>query len=168
MERSGLMRCNRGASSETTSHPATYPRSSTHSARRSGRAALADAFASGVDEMRSSLQSGIDLALSMMPMMSRLLESGASQRIVKTIMDRLFESRDTSRFGWMNAVTSVARDTTDPELRWRLEEFGGGIPVAAEEAGRQRGRMIDREIDERQGEGIDRIPSASRLSSLVK
>jgi hypothetical protein len=29
----------------------------------------------------------------------------------------------------MNAVTSVARDTRDPELRWRLETFGGGIPV---------------------------------------
>ena len=33
----------------------------------------------------------------------------------------------------MNAVTSVARDTRDPELRWRLEEFGGGIPVAMPE-----------------------------------
>jgi hypothetical protein len=31
----------------------------------------------------------------------------------------------------MNAVTSVARDTRDPELRWRLEEFGGGIPALA-------------------------------------
>jgi len=29
----------------------------------------------------------------------------------------------------MNAVTSVARDTRDPELRWRLEELGGGIPA---------------------------------------
>jgi hypothetical protein len=30
----------------------------------------------------------------------------------------------------MNAVTSVARDTRDPELRWRLEELGGGVPIA--------------------------------------
>ena len=102
---------------------------------------LEDAFAGGVDEMRSSLESGIDLALTMMPMMSRLLRAEPRRRIFKTILDRLFESRDTSRFGWMNAVTSVARDTTDPELRWRLEELGGGIPVAAEEAGRQRGRV---------------------------
>jgi hypothetical protein len=29
----------------------------------------------------------------------------------------------------MNAVTSVARDTQDPDLRWRLEELGGGLPV---------------------------------------
>jgi hypothetical protein len=27
----------------------------------------------------------------------------------------------------MNAVTSVARDTRDPETRWRLEELGGAI-----------------------------------------
>jgi hypothetical protein len=27
----------------------------------------------------------------------------------------------------MNAVTSVARDTADPEVRWPLEEMGGGI-----------------------------------------
>jgi hypothetical protein len=100
-----------------------------------------DAFASGVDEMRSSLESEIDLALTMMPLMSRILESGAADTLFKTILDRLFESRDTSRFGLMNAVTSVARDSTDPEVRWRLEAFGGGIPVAAVEAGRPRGRV---------------------------
>jgi hypothetical protein len=102
---------------------------------------LEDAFASGFDEIRSSLDSTIDLALTMMPLMSRLAEKEAGHTIFQTILNRFFESRDTSRFGWMNAVTSVARDTTDPEVRWRLEEFGGGIPVAAEKAGRQRGRV---------------------------
>ena len=34
---------------------------------------------------------------------------------------------DRNRFGLMNAVTSVARDTRDPDARWRLEELGGGI-----------------------------------------
>ena len=29
----------------------------------------------------------------------------------------------------MNAVTSLVRDTRDPEVRWRLEELGGGIPA---------------------------------------
>jgi hypothetical protein len=102
---------------------------------------LDEAFAGGVAEMRSSLESGMDLALTMMPMMSRLLEGGAPHEIVETILGRLFESRDTSRFGLMNAVTAFARDTTDPELRWRLEVLGGGIPVAAGEAARQRGRV---------------------------
>jgi hypothetical protein len=27
----------------------------------------------------------------------------------------------------MNAVTSYARDTQDPERRWNLEELGGGL-----------------------------------------
>lgn len=36
---------------------------------------------------------------------------------------------DRSAFGLMNAVTSVARDTPDPEWRWRLEELGAGIPA---------------------------------------
>jgi transposase len=31
-------------------------------------------------------------------------------------------------FSLMNAVTSLARDERDPELRWRLEELGGAVP----------------------------------------
>ncbi len=43
----------------------------------------------------------------------------------------------------MNAVTSVARDTADPEVRWRLEEMGGGIcaghtPAPKPDAGMER------------------------------
>ena len=46
------------------------------------------------------------------------------------ILGRFTTEGDTSRFGLMNAVTSVARDTRDPELRWSLEKLGGGIPAA--------------------------------------
>jgi hypothetical protein len=74
----------------------------------------------------------------MMPQLSRLLESGAPRDIFAAILDRFFESRDESGFGLINAVTSVARDTSDPDLRWRLEELGGGIPVVLEEAGHRR------------------------------
>jgi hypothetical protein len=31
----------------------------------------------------------------------------------------------------MNAVTAVARETSDPETKWRLEEVGGSIPALA-------------------------------------
>jgi hypothetical protein len=34
---------------------------------------------------------------------------------------------DRSPFGLANAVTAVARDTRDPDLRWNLEEFGGAV-----------------------------------------
>src|SRR5438876_2266979 len=68
------------------------------------------------------------MGVTMLAMLSRLPERGDS-RLLRTILARFFEGDDRSRFGLMNAVTSVARDTPDPDLRWRLEEFGGGIPA---------------------------------------
>jgi hypothetical protein len=44
-----------------------------------------------------------------------------------SIMERFESAGDRSRYGLMNAVTSVARDTEDPMLRWRLERLGGDI-----------------------------------------
>jgi hypothetical protein len=92
-----------------------------------------DAFASGFAEMRSATDSGIDLALTMMTWLSRLQGTAAGGEIFTAVMDRFFTGGDPSRFGLVNAVTSVARDTRDPELRWQLEAVGGGIPVAARE-----------------------------------
>jgi hypothetical protein len=66
----------------------------------------------------------------MMGVMLSRLPSAASE-IQQAIIRQLFESRDRSAFGLINAVTAVARDTRDPELRWRLEEFGGGVPALA-------------------------------------
>jgi len=78
--------------------------------------------------MRSACEVEADLALAMMPMITRMPARLAAE-MVQMIMRRHNEGRDRSRFGLMNAVTSVARDTRDPELRWRLEELGGGIPA---------------------------------------
>jgi len=86
-----------------------------------------DAFAKSVQEMRSAREREADMALAMVPLLSSL-PPGMAADVVRLIMSRYHASRDRSRFGLMNAVTSVARDTRDPELRWRLEEFGGGIP----------------------------------------
>jgi hypothetical protein len=97
--------------------------------REAVRASCArEAFAESVEEMRSATEIEADLALAMMPLIARLPPKNAAD-ILQLIMRRHDESRDPSRFGLMNAVTSVARDTRDPELRWRLEEFGGGIPA---------------------------------------
>jgi hypothetical protein len=85
-----------------------------------------DAFRFSVDSMRSSLEAEVSLALMMMPMLSRL-RSHASAEILSRIASRFADGTDRSRFGFMNAVTSTARDTRDPELRWRLEEFGGMV-----------------------------------------
>lgn len=87
-----------------------------------------EAFAQGAVEMRSARQSSdIDLALTMLVVVARMAETVGARAIVPTIIDRFFKDRDRSPFGLMNAVTSVARDTRDPEVRWRLEEFGGRI-----------------------------------------
>jgi hypothetical protein len=89
-----------------------------------------DAFAAGVREMRSARQTDADLAISLLAFFGshgRHLRGPALRRI----MDRFFQQGDRSRFALMNAVTAVARETEDPETRWRLEELGGGIPVGA-------------------------------------
>jgi len=87
-----------------------------------------EAFAQGAAEMRSARElSEVDLALTMMPALARMIQGAQAQAIMTTIMERFFADQDQSRFGLMNAVTSVARDARDPEIRWRLEKFGGGI-----------------------------------------
>jgi len=97
--------------------------------REAVRASCAeDAFAGSVEEMRSARETEADMALAMLPLISKLPPNAAAE-VIRLITRRHEGSRDRSRFGLMNAVTSVARDTRDPELRWRLEEFGGGIPA---------------------------------------
>jgi hypothetical protein len=89
-----------------------------------------EAFAAGVGEMRSARLADADLDLALMPIAARVPPQVAAE-ILGSVSRRFRAGRDRSRFGLMNAVTSVARDTRDPELRWRLEALGGGIPIAA-------------------------------------
>jgi hypothetical protein len=92
----------------------------------------AEALEGGVAEMRAARHDEADLILGLMPMLAKL-PPGCAGQVLASITRRYTESRDRTRFGLMNAVTSVARDTRDPELRWRLEELGGGIPVVRPE-----------------------------------
>jgi hypothetical protein len=87
-----------------------------------------EAFASGVEGMRTASEREADVALQLLPMLSRL-PRGYSTKLIAQIISRFTAERDRSAFGLVNAVTSVARDTSDPEMRWNLEEFGGGIPA---------------------------------------
>jgi hypothetical protein len=77
--------------------------------------------------MRSAIHSPVDLALNLMPMLARG-PGGLASEIVRHIIDQFFKSEHRSRFDLMNAVTAVARDTTNPETRWRLETIGGAVP----------------------------------------
>jgi hypothetical protein len=66
------------------------------------------------------------MALDLLPMIarSRVLRN---HKMLAEIMGRFFRDNDRTRFGLMNAVTSLARDTRDPDDRWELEQLGGDI-----------------------------------------
>lgn len=57
------------------------------------------------------------------------------------IFERFQRDNDPDRtaFGLLNAITATGRDARDPDVRWRLEEFGGQFPAwvagACEELG---------------------------------
>jgi hypothetical protein len=105
------------------------PDEATYLLREAIRACCAEeAFTDAARQMRTAREVEADVTLNLMPFLSRFPHAAA--RLLPQIMERFLGERDPSRFGLMNAVTSVARDTRDPETRWNLEEFGGGIPAA--------------------------------------
>jgi hypothetical protein len=84
------------------------------------------ALDASVGTMRTAAQREADVMLQLMPVLPHV-PPGIRARVLRTIVRRFEADRDRSVFGLVNAVTSVARDTADPELRWRLEELGGGM-----------------------------------------
>jgi len=86
-----------------------------------------NAFATAAEQMRTAAQHPMDLMLNMMPFLSRLPALGPE--VVQQVFKRFFHENDRTRYGLMNAVTSLARDTRDHATRWRLEELGGQIAV---------------------------------------
>jgi hypothetical protein len=79
-----------------------------------------------VGAMRTAAQREADVMLQLLPMLPHM-PPGMRASLVRTIVRRFEAERDGSVFGLVNAVTSAARDTSDPETRWRLEELGGGM-----------------------------------------
>jgi hypothetical protein len=132
--------------------------------REATRACCAEeAFTAAAEQMRSAREVEADVALNLLPLLSRFPAQG--QGLMETVLARFFGEGDRSRFGLMNAVTSVARDTRDPELRWRLEELGGGIPalIAPRPFPRKPGRLEhqlqpeDLELEDRDLELVGRV-----------
>jgi hypothetical protein len=87
-------------------------------------------FTAAAEQMRQARDMQPDIALSLMPHLGRLSRNQI-ERVMDVVFNQWAKSTDRSRFGLMNAVTALARDTADPEARWRLEELGAriGIPV---------------------------------------
>jgi hypothetical protein len=86
-----------------------------------------EAFSNSAEEMRSAAGVRVDLLLTLIPMLSRLpAELGSS--IISELMGHVIDTNPhDSRYKLMNVVTATARDTRDPEAKWRLEELGGAI-----------------------------------------
>jgi hypothetical protein len=97
------------------------------------------AFIRAAGQMRSAQEAAADMAITLSAFMSGH-QSPVWSRMLGEILHRFDEGADRSAYGLMNAVTSVARDTRDPELKWRLEEFGGSVPAMLRKTAGPRGR----------------------------
>jgi hypothetical protein len=86
-----------------------------------------EVFSGNVADMRSAMDVQADMVIAMMSTLSR---GGRGRGATHArVLERYFEQGELNGYGWMNAVTSIARDTEDPDERWRLEEDGGALPA---------------------------------------
>lgn len=88
--------------------------------------ASAEAFAQAAHQMRSAKHVSLSATRSMVSILHSLPPS-----IVAQVMRMFFAEGDKTAFGLGNALTATARDTPDEDLRWRLEELGGGVFASA-------------------------------------
>ena len=87
-----------------------------------------EVFVTTVHKMRAASYTKANLSHTLLSLVSQLA-AAASPTLLLQIKDRFFREGDRSMFGLANAITSIARDTQDPDMRWKLEEFGGGIAI---------------------------------------
>jgi hypothetical protein len=79
-----------------------------------------------LQRLRLSTEVEANVVARLMPLLASL-----PHHVVGDVLDRItvrFDAqRNHSLFELMNAVSAVARETTDPATRWRLEELGGSL-----------------------------------------
>lgn len=83
------------------------------------------AFADAVGMMRGAARQPVGMTMAMLSLLNEMRRRDAA--LFAEIFERFEREQDRSAFGLMNAVTSIARDTLDPEHRWRIEELGGTL-----------------------------------------
>lgn len=88
----------------------------------------AEVFEINREQIRLTQFAAPDSGLALLPLMTRL-SGHTNAPLIKRILQQFIDGGDRTRFGIMNAVTAVARDTADPQVRWDLEEHGGEIAV---------------------------------------
>ncbi len=100
-----------------------------------------EAFASAVQEFRLATKM---IVVPGPHLLTWLAQSGlADNGLYQAIMDQFFREPDETRFDLTNAVTAVARETRDPDVRWRLEELGGAIAAGQVDPSPSRNPRID-------------------------
>ena len=87
-------------------------------------------------DMASTRHMMAEAMIQMLPILERV-PVDYREHIIAMLGREFTEGNDGTYYGVMNAVTAVARDTTDPETKWQLEEFGGSIPALARRAVRK-------------------------------
>jgi hypothetical protein len=92
------------------------------------RCAAAEVFTVVADRLESAAMIPADVAIDLIPLLAHLPQ-GRSEELAVEIFSRFSDEGDDSLYGLMNAVTRVARDEPDPQMRWDLEELGGGVPA---------------------------------------
>jgi len=84
-----------------------------------------EVFAQSTHAMRRAIarKGSVEMLIALI---GSLPDVASKRTLVATLLDEFDAAGDRSQFGVMNAITAVARQTRDPETRWRLEELGGG------------------------------------------
>lgn len=92
--------------------------------------AAPEVFATTTRQMRAASHVVAEAMLTVLPVLERVPHDYRDH--VLAMLAREFEhANDGSYYGAMNVITAVARETSDPETKWRLEEFGGSVPALA-------------------------------------
>jgi len=95
--------------------------------------AAPDVFEAHTKQMRLASHITAEAMLTVLPVLERVPHD-YRDHVIAMLGRELETSNDPSYYGVMNAVTAVARETSDPETKWRLEEFGGSVPALARRA----------------------------------
>jgi hypothetical protein len=83
-------------------------------------------FEEFVEGMRGATETAAGLAIALLPHLLRT-ELAHQREMIMAILDRQMASGDPTAYGVFNAVTSLARDASDPVRRWKLEMAGGAL-----------------------------------------
>ena len=85
-----------------------------------------------VDGMRTAAELNADMLMAMLPHLIYLPEE-TRREVLASVAGRVEMSSDPSAFGLINVVTAIAREATDPDMRWELERAGGKLIAQAAE-----------------------------------